>query len=194
MRPAGAVRKALRGLAMVSLISLLGLLAYLTYLRLSGNFHVVSEGQLLRAGQMDGQRLVRWQRDYGIATVLNLRGAKPGADWYETELAVSERLGIGHIDFAMSDNDELSRAEVEALLAVMRDAPKPLLVHCFAGADRTGLASALYLAAIERRSEWAAEWQLSLAYGHVGIPLLSRAWPMTATFEKMEPWLGFPDS
>ncbi len=76
----------------------------------------------------------------------------------------------------------------------MRDAPKPLLIHCLAGADRTGLASALYVAGVEGRGELAAEWQLSIAYGHVGVPVLSRAWAMNQTWEKMEAWLGFPDS
>lgn len=174
-------------------VAVVGLAGYLGYLRVSGNFHTVSEGQVYRAGQMDGQNLARWKREYGIASVLNLRGASEGSDWYETERAVADRLGIQHIDFAMSDRRELTAEQVKALIEVMRDAPKPLLIHCMAGADRTGLASALYVAGIEGRGEEAAEWQLSLAYGHIGVPV-SRAWPMDVTWEKMEGWLGFPDS
>lgn len=167
---------------------------YLAWLQLSGNFHVVVRGQVYRAAQMDAGDLDRWQKEYGIATVLNLRGAQPDEPWYRDERAEAGRLGIGHIDFGMSDAKEMTPEQVRALIRVMREAPKPLLIHCRAGADRTGLASALYLAAIERRGEWASEAQLALSYGHVGVPVLSRAWAMNATWEKMEGWLGFPDS
>lgn len=170
------------------------LVAYLAYLQISGNFHQVSPGRVYRAAQMDGQALARWKREYGIASVLNLRGENTGADWYETERAVADRLGIRHIDFRMSASNELDQQQVQALLKVMRDAPKPMLIHCMGGSDRTGFASALYVAGIERRGEMAAEWQLSLAFGHVGIPWVSKAWAMDQTWERIEPWLGFPDS
>lgn len=75
-----------------------GLLAvvplYLAWLNLSGNVHEVSPDTVYRAAQMDGQTLARWTRRLGIAGVLTLRGAADGADWYESERAVSDRLGI----------------------------------------------------------------------------------------------------
>ncbi|MDO5604604.1 MAG: tyrosine-protein phosphatase [Paracoccus sp. (in: a-proteobacteria)] len=164
------------------------------WLHASGNFHEISPGSAYRAAQMDGQALVRWQREHGIATVLNLRGANPGSDWYETERAVTDRLGITHIDFRMSAARELDSPEALRLIEIMRDAPKPLLIHCMGGADRTGLAAALYVAGIDGGSEAQAEWHLSPAFGHVGIPWLSRAWAMDRTWERMEPELGFYDS
>lgn len=189
-RLVGLPKRILAGLA----LGLLVLIGYLAYLQISGNFHPVSAGTVYRAAQMDGQKLARWKREYGIASILNLRGRNDGADWYETERAVADRVGIEHIDFRMSDAKELTDEEVQALLAVMRDAPKPMLIHCKAGADRTGIASALYLAGIEGREEHDAESHLSIAYGHVGLPYVSRAWAMDVTWERIEPWLGYPDS
>lgn len=189
-RLVGLPKRILAGLA----LGLLVLIGYLAYLQISGNFHPVSAGTVYRAAQMDGQKLARWKREYGIASILNLRGRNDGADWYETERAVADRVGIEHIDFRMSDAKELTDEEVQALLAVMRDAPKPMLIHCKAGADRTGIASALYLAGIEGREEHEAESHLSFAYGHVGLPYVSRAWAMDVTWERIEPWLGYPDS
>lgn len=189
-RLVGLPKRILAGLA----LGLLVLIGYLAYLQISGNFHPVSAGTVYRAAQMDGQKLARWKREYGIASILNLRGRNDGADWYETERAVADRVGIEHIDFRMSDAKELTDEEVQALLAVMRDAPKPMLIHCKAGADRTGIASALYLAGIEGREEHEAESHLSIAYGHVGLPYVSRAWAMDVTWERIEPWLGYPDS
>lgn len=176
-------------LGLVAVIA--ALVGYLAWLQASGNFHEVSPGTVYRAAQMDGQALARWRREYGIASVLNLRGENSGADWYETELALTDRLGIDHIDFRMSASHQLTGPEALELTEIMRRAPKPMLIHCQGGSDRTGLASALYVAAIDGRDEAAAEWQLSLAFGHIGIPWLSKAWPMDETWERIEPWLGF---
>lgn len=180
------------GLAFAAMLLSIGV--YLVFLQVSGNFHEVSKGAVYRAAQMDGQKLVRWKHEYGIASVLNLRGEHDGADWYETEVAVSDHLNIKHIDFRMSATEELTNDEVQALLKVMKDAPKPMLIHCKAGADRTGIASALYLAAVDKTDELTAERHLSVTYGHIGIPWLSQTWAMNVTWERIEPWLEYPDS
>ncbi|MFD1795352.1 protein tyrosine phosphatase [Paracoccus aurantiacus] len=182
-----------RGLAVLGIL-LIGCIGYLAYLQLSGNFHEVSPGAVYRAAQMDGQKLVRWNRDHKIASVLNLRGQDDGTDWYETEKAVTDRLGIKHIDFRMSASSELTADEARKLIEIMRDAPKPMLIHCKSGADRTGLASALYVAGIDGGTEGEAERQLSAIYGHIGLPAVSAAYAMDKTWERMEPELGFYDS
>ena len=71
---------------------------------------------------------------------------------------------------------------------------KPLLIHCQSGADRSGPAAALYLAAIARHGEAAAEDQLSIRYGHIGLPHVSSAYAMGRTWETLERWLGFAGS
>ena len=76
--------------------------------------------------------------------------------------------------------------QVNQLVAIMRDAPKPILIHCKAGADRTGLATALYLSRVALLSEKEAESQLSIRYGHVGIPYLSATYAMDRTWENAE--------
>ncbi|XDA98083.1 dual specificity protein phosphatase family protein [Sulfitobacter sp. LCG007] len=177
-----------------ALAAFLALAGYAAYLQLTVNFHEVVPGELYRAAQMDGSDLARWKREYGIASVLNLRGDNSGKDWYEAERGVADRLGIAHLDFGISARKQLDAETVAALLRIMRDAPKPVLIHCQGGADRTGLASALYLAAIKGRGEDESESQLSLRYGHFGIPGLSQAWPMDETWERAESSLGFPES
>ncbi|WP_370876886.1 dual specificity protein phosphatase family protein [Ancylobacter amanitiformis] len=160
--------------------------------QLIGNFHTVVAGELYRSAQISADQLADAKARYGIRTVINLRGPST-RDWYVDEVRESERLGLNHVDFKLSAEQELTPGQVEELVAVMREAPKPILVHCKGGADRTGLASALYVAAIARQSEAAAEWQLSPYYGHFSIPLFP-SWAMDQSFERAEPWLGFKGS
>jgi protein tyrosine/serine phosphatase len=165
---------------------------YLGIEQLIGNFHTVVAGELYRAAQLDASQIAGFQKEYGIRTIINLRG-ESNADWYKKEVEESQALGVHHVDFRLSASKQLTQQQVEQLIALMRDAPKPILVHCRGGADRSGLAAALYIAAITKGGEEAAEAQLSPIYGHFPIPF-TPAWAMDQTFERIEPWLGFPKS
>lgn len=179
----------------LTLAALVGLFAsWLGWLHLSGNFHEVMEGELYRSAQMSPQDLTRWKAEYGIRSVINLRGENQNSGWYRDEIAAARELGLAHADFRMSARTAIDATEADRLVTLMREMPKPLLIHCASGADRTGLASALYVAALGQGDEEAAEWQLSPRYGHVGIPWLSQAWPMDQSWEVLEPWLGYPES
>lgn len=174
-----------------------GLLLFAGYcgvLWLSGNFHPVLAGELYRSGQLSPGQLADYAARYGIRTVVNLRGQNTGRPWYDAEIRESERLGLKHLDFRMSASRILAPERAAELVALLRSAEKPVLLHCEGGADRSGLASALYLAAVAKTSEARAEGQLSPLFGHIPIPLLSRAFAMDETFELLEPSLGFPDS
>lgn len=173
------------------LLALIGIAigGHFTYLKLSRNFHEVVVGEVYRSAQPSGHDIQRFSETYGIKTILNLRGANPGRAWYQQELAASENLGIHHIDFEMSSTEELSLARAHELVEVMRHAPKPLLIHCEAGVNRTGLASALYLAAISDKKPQDAELQLSLMYGYVSVWLTER-YAMMRSYQKMEPLFG----
>lgn len=170
------------------------LVAYLGYLHLSGNFHQVVADEIYRSAQVSKDDIAAYRSGYGIRSILNLRGAAPGEAWYDEELAASTALGLTHVDFAMNASLELSAADARRLIAVMREMPKPLLVHCRHGSDRTGLAMSLYLAAISGADEETAEGQLSLWFGHFAVPMLSDAWPMDQSWERLEPGLGFTHS
>lgn len=160
---------------------------------LTTNFHTVVAGELYRSAQPSPGDIARYKAQYGVATILNLRGPNPGKPWYDDEIAAAGKLGVQVIDIPLSASRELSPEEIERVIAAMRSAPKPLLIHCKAGADRSGLASALYLASIAQAGEEKAEGQLSLRYGHIPVPFLP-AYAMDETFETAEPMLGFGDS
>ncbi|MFV3127270.1 dual specificity protein phosphatase family protein [Niveispirillum sp. KHB5.9] len=170
-----------------------GIGLYLGGLQLTGNFHPVVEGALYRSAQPDPAALERYVRDYGIRTVVNLRGGNPDAGWYRAERAASQHLGLTHIDFPMSAKRELTQEQAAQLVALLSKAERPILIHCQAGADRSGLAAALYVAAVAGGGEEAAERQISLRYGHISLPI-AKTFAMDRSFEALEPWLGYPDS
>ncbi len=170
------------------------LLVYLAAIQLTGNFHEVRAGELFRSAQPSGAMIETFAAEYGGRSVINLRGAAPGAPWYEEERAASRDLGLVHIDFAMSAERYFPPERAEQLIEVMKNAPKPLLIHCRSGSDRTGLASMLYLMALTDVGEDRAERELSIRYGHIGVPILSAAWPMDESWEAFELAIGITDS
>lgn len=162
--------------------------------RLDGNFHTVVPGELYRSAQPSPDDIGLYARDYGIRTVLNLRGAAPGAPWYDAEKAAADRLGLTLIDFPMSARHELKPGRAKALVALLKSARKPILVHCNAGSDRSGLVSVIFSSQVAGIDEKDAEAQLSLFYGHIGIPLLSPTFAMDRSWEKLEPLFGITGS
>jgi undecaprenyl-diphosphatase len=146
-----------------------------------GNFHTVTEGAFYRSAQLDKDELEKAVRDHGVRAILNLRGAHPGELWYDDEVAVSKALGVAHFDYGLSAYRIVTDNQIVDILRVLHDAPKPLLVHCKSGADRTGLVSALYRFAIEGKSADEADRQLTLIYGHFPY-LMSRTRAMDDSF------------
>lgn len=160
--------------------------AYLGYLQLSGNFHTVIAGELYRSAQPTPAQMEAYVRDHGIKTIVNLRGQNLKSAWYSEEINTAERLGLQHIDFRMSASKELTPDKADQLVAILKAAPKPVLIHCQAGSDRSGLASVLYSREIAGVDEATAERQLSIHFGHIGIPYLSSAFAMDRSWEELE--------
>jgi protein tyrosine/serine phosphatase len=154
---------------------------YVLYRVETGNFHVVSLGKVYRSGQMDEAQWTDYIQKYAIKSLLNLRGEHHSSPWYQQEIRVAEKLGVTHYDVKISANREVDNETLDAILATMRQAPKPILVHCQAGADRSSLIAAVYLFAVEGQLAEAATNQFSLLYGHFPY-LLSRTGAMDRSF------------
>lgn len=183
----------LRLIGLAALIGVGFLGGYLVTIQYKGNIHTIVAGQAYRSNQPDPLRIAQLQTLYGIKTIINLRGAEPGSKWYDDEVAATKVLGIHLTNYEMSSSRQLTAEQMRALIALMKNAEKPILIHCKAGSDRTGLAAALYIAAVSKGGERKAESQMSIAYGHFGIPF-SPAYPMDESFEAIETELGFSGS
>ncbi len=109
-----------------------------------GNLAVVDPDRVIRSAQPTRQ-LGRWIDDFHLRSILNLRGGSRADWWYDTEVAVAEARGVAFYDLPLSATRRPTRRELLFLIDVLERCPYPLLIHCKSGADRTGLASALYL-------------------------------------------------
>jgi len=162
-------------------VFVLGAAVYLTWLQLTGNLHVIIPGEMYRSGHLNWDRIVRYRRKHQIASIVNLRGPAPKRDWYRQEVAAAKDQGIEHFDFALSAKHDVTPERAAELVELMKAAPKPILLHCKAGADRTSLAAALYLAGVKGMDEKQARRMISMRFGHVpthwaGTVAIGRSW------------------
>lgn len=144
--------------AMVALRSYVG--------RYNGNIRLVDGNQVHRSGQLTGPRLQRLLTSKGIKSVVNLRGSLDDAALRE-EREICQQLGVTHVDIDW-DLGRLPQPKImRELLHALDQLPRPLLIHCAAGSDRTGLACTLYLHLHKGLSLRQAQWsQLTWRYGH----------------------------
>jgi len=99
-----------------------------------GNFYRVSD-ELYRSGQPTAADIPDLKA-LGIKSVLSLRH-------YWRDSREFERADMSSIQYKM-DASSLSVADLIAVLRLIRTAPKPILLHCWRGSDRTGFIVAGY--------------------------------------------------
>lgn len=102
----------------------------------------------------------------GFKSILNLRGAA-GAAHYLTEQESCAELGLTLVDVRLNARNAASREDIQAVIDAFRTIERPFMMHCKSGADRAGLASAIYLMVIEGRPVSQARRMLSLRFWHV---------------------------
>lgn len=121
------------------------------------NFHKVSN-ELYRSGQPDKED---WQKlaDFGIKSVINLRDFGRNAD----------KVGnTGIVVYSLPWRAEnITEEDLLNVLRLIKKAPKPVLIHCYHGSDRTGAAVAAYRVVFQNWSpEAAANELINGGFGH----------------------------
>ncbi|SFQ62595.1 Protein tyrosine/serine phosphatase [Roseivivax halotolerans] len=128
------------------------------------NFFEIAPG-VYRSNHPTHRRFRRYKK-MGIKSVINLRG-EDKFSFYLFEKEICEELGLTLIDTKMWARNATKSTRLLAVVDAMRTAEKPLVFHCKSGADRTGIAAAMYLLIFEGASIAEARKQLGLRYVHL---------------------------
>ena len=108
---------------------------------------VVEAGRVYRSGQLSRHLVESQLKAHGILVVVDLMGDDPGNREQPFEREAISRLGIELVRCPLiGDGTGDIREYARAITAIerARQAGKPVLVHCYAGSQRTGGVVAMY--------------------------------------------------
>ncbi|MGE4607913.1 MAG: sulfur transferase domain-containing protein [Myxococcota bacterium] len=153
---------------------------------LGQNFHPVVDGKIYRSAQLDAEDLESRAAEFGLASVVAVRPARPNKEWYTAEQSGTKKLGLSLVNVGLNADRMPSRQLLKALVGALDSAPRPMLLHCRAGVERSGLAAAVALL-LDGESVESARGQFSLRYGF--HPWLSQS-DLPRVLDRYEEWLS----
>lgn len=115
-----------------------------SFISLQYRARTVISGDSYRSGQLSAHTLEHTIDQYQIRSIINLRGANYDKRWYQEEVTVAKRKHVTHFDIALSAKRALTPEQQQALRDIFKIAPRPMLIHCDQGIERTNKALDLY--------------------------------------------------
>jgi len=160
----------------LALILIAGLITYLILNR--KNIHQVENNGLkplvFRSAQLKPKELAHLIASKHIDIVLNVRGGSDEEAWYKQEKELILSLGKEYHSLGFSVYRPPSKERFIDIINVIEKAKaenKNLLIHCKAGADRTGLISAIsQIILYDFPIDKAFKSSLNIPYGHLPNP------------------------
>jgi hypothetical protein len=114
------------------------------------NFGVVEEGAVYRSGELTTAALTKVVREHNIRTVIDFGAHDHDPDDERREQQAAEILGVDrHVLNLYGDGTGDPNRYAEALRIMTDPEAQPVLIHCAAGAQRTGCATALYRSLVQ---------------------------------------------
>jgi len=130
------------------------------------NFHKVDKN-FYRSAQPSPKQLEKIIKKYKIKTIINLRGAEK-ISILEKERAICKKLNVNLIEIKYHSRGIPSYETIKNTKKLLESIEYPVLIHCKAGSDRTGLVATLYLYFIKNIPINKAIKQLNFfPYGHI---------------------------
>jgi tyrosine-protein phosphatase SIW14 len=130
------------------------------------NFGVVDDGEVYRSGELTPRTLEWLAERRDVKTVIDLGAYHAGSEHERTMRELAERMGLNRYEFRMKGDGKGDPQDYARVLALLADPEThPVVVHCAAGAQRTGMAVLLYRTIVEGEPVGEA-YQETLRYGH----------------------------
>lgn len=120
---------------------------------------------VFRSNQPTHKRFVKLKAR-GIRSVINLRG-ESGSAHYLVEKESCDQLGLKLINVPLHARAAISREKLLEVIEALKTTERPFLMHCKSGADRAGLASAIFRMVVEGKPVGEAKKMLSVRFAHV---------------------------
>lgn len=149
------------------------------HIAINSRFHTVIDGKIYRSAQLTVSQLEKIIRQYKIKTIVSLLGPEIGNNWYDNQKNVAEKNQIEMINIGFGSHVLPQQARLKELINNLLAVEKPALIHCYRGADRSGMASAIVLILFQEAELETAKRQFSWRYGvvpytdSIGIQLFS---------------------
>ena len=136
------------------------------YQFIARNFGVVETGEIYRSGRLTPRMFRKVVDENNIRTVLDLGAYVPGSPEDVREQDLAEELGAERYRFYL-DGDGTGNPNyyVQALRLMSDPEAQPILIHCAAGAQRTGVIVLLYRHIIQGQ-DLAQAYPESFQYKH----------------------------
>ncbi|MAJ24420.1 MAG: protein tyrosine phosphatase [Rickettsiales bacterium] len=123
-------------------------------------------GQMYRSNQPYPYQIKNDIQDYKIKSIINLRGERHCSSFYlENDFCKKNKIKI--YNFPISSRDIPDKDKLLGFNELLNKIDYPCLMHCKSGADRAGLAAALYLIFKKNYSLSKAVKQLTIKHLHI---------------------------
>jgi hypothetical protein len=163
------IPKLVAGILITATITSLGALSWdaVKYRFVAKKFGVVVPGAVFRSGQISKWMLEPTLEQNAIRAIIDLQSNDPYDEHQQAEIVAARELGIEHFRFPLRGDGtgdiERYAAAVATLIRLERE-HTPVLVHCAAGAQRTGGVVAFYRLLIEQQQPQEVRHEL-MRYG-----------------------------
>lgn len=136
------------------LLAVLGLWEAFKYQIVPKRFGTVERSLIFRSGRIAPRLIAKTLRERNIAVIVDLTEPSPDDPAWRAEREEAGKLGIQVLNFSLAGDGTgniTNYAKAVAAIVEAKRANKPVLVHCSAGAQRTGGVIAAYRLLVEKQ-------------------------------------------